>query len=42
MENVKKAYQKPEAILVRFSAEDVLSASDLPPVGESETPVVVF
>ena len=43
MKEAKKAYLKPEATLVRFSAEDVLTTSnDLPHVGEHETPVVLF
>lgn len=41
-EGKKKAYREPEVTLVRFSTEDVLSPSDLPPVGEGETPVVIF
>ena len=38
----KKTYLKPEMSLVRFTAEDVICASNLPPVGNNETPVVVF
>ena len=38
-----KEYKAPDLELIRFTAEDVLgTASQLPPVGDSETPVVVF
>ena len=37
-----KEYQAPDLELICFATEDVLSASDLPPVGEGETPVVIF
>ena len=37
-----KDYQAPYLELIRFTAEDILGPSDLPPVGDSETPVVIF
>ena len=38
-----KEYKAPDLELIRFTAEDTICASnDLPPVGESETPVVIF
>ena len=42
MDLEKKAYQTPDLTLVRFSATDVVSASEIPPVGEGETPIVIF
>lgn len=40
MEDKKKVYLKPEATVVRFAAEDVLTGS-LPPVDDNETPVAL-
>ena len=38
-----KEYQAPDLELIRFAAEDVLnSPSEIPPVGEGETPIVIF
>ena len=37
-----KEYQAPDLELIRFATEDVLGASDIPPVGDGETPIVIF
>ena len=38
-----KEYQAPDLEMIRFTAEDVLnSASQIPPVGDGETPIVIF
>ena len=37
-----KEYQAPDLELIRFAATDVVSASEIPPVGEGETPIVIF
>ena len=37
-----KEYKAPDLELIRFNAEDILAVSNPPPVGDSETPVIIF